>query len=113
LAKKRRAKKKPPYLLFGLVGLFILGAVILLVWDTQQAQAPAGQLFTRTSDIERVSLVDSVEAFEADSAVFLDVRTTGEYEVSRIPGAVSIPVNQLPDRMDELNPDDWIITYCT
>jgi hypothetical protein len=113
LKKKRRKQKRPPYLLIGLGGALILIAVVLLVLDTQEAQAPTGQFLTSTSDVERVSLVDAADAFEAGTAIFLDVRTPGEYEVSRIPGALSIPLNQLPSRVNELNPDDWIITYCT
>jgi 3-mercaptopyruvate sulfurtransferase SseA len=113
LKKKRRVqKKKRPYLLIGLAGLFIVGAIVLLLLDTQEAQAPTG-LLTRTSEVERVTLTDAVEAFNTGSAVFLDVRTQGEYAASRIPGAISIPINQLPDRLNELDPDDWIITYCT
>jgi 3-mercaptopyruvate sulfurtransferase SseA len=114
LRKKRRNQKKRPYLLIGLGGVLILGAVLLLLLDTQEAQAPTStQPVTRTSEVERVSLTDAVDALDTGSAVFLDVRSQGEYSVSRIPGAVSIPIDQLPDRFTELDRDDWIITYCT
>lgn len=42
----------------------------------------------------------------------LDVRLPKEYEKGHIPGAVLIPVGQLPDRLAELDRKTPIITYC-
>jgi rhodanese-related sulfurtransferase/DNA-binding transcriptional ArsR family regulator len=42
----------------------------------------------------------------------LDVRPTEEYAAGHIPGAVSIPLDELEDRLDELPDDDQIIAYC-
>jgi rhodanese-related sulfurtransferase len=63
--------------------------------------------------VERVSLTDAKAAFDAGSAVFLDVRDSSAYNLSHIAGALSIPINDLPSRLSELNPSTWIITYCT
>lgn len=41
----------------------------------------------------------------------LDVRQPGEYERARIPGGQLIPLPQLTDRMDELDPDKPTIVY--
>ncbi|MBW1643029.1 MAG: sulfurtransferase, partial [Deltaproteobacteria bacterium] len=41
----------------------------------------------------------------------LDVRQEGEYEQSRIPGATLIPLPELMDRLDELDPEKPVITY--
>jgi len=64
-------------------------------------------------DVARVSLADSKAAYETGSAVFLDVRDAESYAQSHIAGAISIPIEDLPARMGELNKSDWIITYCT
>jgi hypothetical protein len=64
-------------------------------------------------DIERVSLADSYAAFEQGQAVFLDVRFAESYAAGHIPGAVLIPEPEVPDRLGELDPNQWIITYCT
>jgi rhodanese-related sulfurtransferase len=42
----------------------------------------------------------------------LDVRPVEEYAAGHIPGAVSIPVNELIDRLAELPDDGRIIAYC-
>jgi rhodanese-related sulfurtransferase len=44
--------------------------------------------------------------------VFLDVRTPEEFASGHVPGAVNIPVKQLPDRLAELGKGDRLIVYC-
>ncbi|MGW8250135.1 MAG: rhodanese-like domain-containing protein, partial [Anaerolineales bacterium] len=61
--------------------------------------------------IERVSLQDAKAAYDQDQAVFVDVRSGEEYQQGHIPGAVNIPLLDIPNRIGELNPEDWIITY--
>jgi rhodanese-related sulfurtransferase len=45
------------------------------------------------------------------SYTLLDVRQPGEYEQSRIPGTVLIPLAELPDRLQELDPEKPTIVY--
>jgi hypothetical protein len=61
----------------------------------------------------RLSLEDAKTAFDDGSAVFLDVRSRSAYATTHIPGAVSIPLAELKPRIAELDPSQWIITYCT
>ena len=42
----------------------------------------------------------------------VDVRNPGETEAGMIPGAVNIPVGQLPDRTGELDPTRPTVVYC-
>lgn len=42
----------------------------------------------------------------------LDVRPREEYAAGHIPGAVSIPLDELADRLAELPDDDQIVAYC-
>jgi rhodanese-related sulfurtransferase len=44
--------------------------------------------------------------------VFLDVRTPEEFASGHVPGAVNIPVKQLPDRLAELGKGDRLVVYC-
>lgn len=64
-------------------------------------------------EIPRVPLDKAKAAFDAKSAVFVDVRSTSDYALGHIPGALSIPLADIPTRLTELNPNQWIITYCT
>jgi NADPH-dependent 2,4-dienoyl-CoA reductase/sulfur reductase-like enzyme/rhodanese-related sulfurtransferase len=42
----------------------------------------------------------------------LDVRTSEEFTAGHIPGAVSLPIDELRSRLDELPRDRPIVTYC-
>lgn len=77
------------------------------------ASAPLGEPQVSESDAPRVSLGEAKAAFDRGAAVFVDVRSESAYAESHIPGALSIPLAELESRLDELNPDQWIITYCT
>lgn len=99
--------------------ILVSGGVLLilagLAWVfLSQKTAPVGIPTPATAEqVERVSLMDAKAAFDAGSAVFLDVRDDSSYAISHIPGAVLIPITDLPTRVAELNPSTWIIPYCT
>ena len=41
----------------------------------------------------------------------IDVRQPGEYEKEHLPGALLIPMSELPEKMKELDPDKQTIAY--
>ncbi len=47
-----------------------------------------------------------------DRLVLLDVRPTVEFEAGHIPGAISVPPEDLPSRIDGLPRDRPIVAYC-
>ena len=49
----------------------------------------------------------------AGEAVLVDTRNLTEFEQQRAAGAINIPINETETRLTELNPDTWVITYCT
>jgi rhodanese-related sulfurtransferase len=51
-------------------------------------------------------------AGDGSKLVLLDVREPYEYREGVIPGAVFIPMNDIPARMDELDKDAEIVVYC-
>jgi len=63
--------------------------------------------------VPRINPSEAKEAYDQNSAVMIDVRSKQSYNQSHIPGAISIPLDEIPTRWGELNPGDWIITYCT
>ncbi len=42
----------------------------------------------------------------------LDVRGEADYEISHIPGAISIPYGELSDKIDQLSKDETTVVYC-
>jgi hypothetical protein len=67
------------------------------------------------ADVPRVSVEDAAAAMQNGEAVVLDVRSAQAYQVSHIPGALSIPLAEIEANPTGLNleKDKWIITYCT
>ena len=49
---------------------------------------------------------------ELDDIQLVDVRNPGEHALGTLPGAVNIPVGQLPGRLDELDPARPTVVYC-
>ncbi len=47
-----------------------------------------------------------------DAPMIVDVREPAEFEICRIPGAVLIPLGQLPSRLSELDPAQEIVLQC-
>jgi 3-mercaptopyruvate sulfurtransferase SseA len=97
--------------------IFVGGGILLLLavlaWVLLNQQSAPASMATPASvqQVERISLEDAKAAFDANNAIFVDVRASSSYEVSHISGAKSIPLNDLPNRVGELDPKSRIITY--
>jgi 3-mercaptopyruvate sulfurtransferase SseA len=97
----------------GIALTIVAVAAYALTNRQSQAGPPASPSPVAPQEVQRVTLEDSKAALDNHSAVFLDVRSESAYATSHIPGAVSIPLAELEGRIGELDPEQWIITYCT
>jgi len=115
MPNKNQNTRLAPLIMIVLGGLLILGVGgWYLSQMFQEADLPptqAASLEDNYPDITRISLIDAKAAYDAGTAVFLDVRDAQSYAQRHIPGAVSISLTELPSRITELDPEDWIITY--
>lgn len=106
-----------PIILMAVGGLLIVGAIGWTIYATSQPQPTpqpvAAPVESTYPEIGRVSVADAKAAYDTGSAVFVDVRDAQAFEQGHIAGALSFPEVDLPQRLGELNPNDWIITYCT
>lgn len=110
----RKKSNLMPLLLMAAGSLLILGSIAFLVAPgvfRQQATPTAALAVDSLEGVPRVSLDDALAAHQSGSAVFLDVRDAQAYESRRIAGAISMPIEQIPDRITELDPQAWIIPY--
>jgi hypothetical protein len=65
------------------------------------------------AEVKRTPLKDAKAAFDGKKAIFLDVRSLDAYTRNHIAGAISIPETQIMEQMNELDPNRWIIAYCS
>jgi 3-mercaptopyruvate sulfurtransferase SseA len=106
--KRRNTNLNPLYILIG-GGLLLIVAAVLLI-NRNNSVASEGIPYP---EIARVSIQDAKTALESGEAVMLDVRSADAYRGRRIAGAVNIPLAELGTRIGELDPNQWIIPYCT
>ncbi|MBT2363997.1 metalloregulator ArsR/SmtB family transcription factor [Streptomyces sp. ISL-10] len=78
----------------------------------QPAVEPARAAYLGTDEAEEVDREDLLARAAAGEVVVLDVRPAEEYAAGHIPGALSIPVGELADRLAELPDDAEVVAYC-
>ncbi len=67
---------------------------------------------------ERITRTELLQRARAGDVVVIDVRPAEEYEAGHIPGAISLPLEHLEARLDEINKDGSlptgreIVAYC-
>ncbi len=75
--------------------------------DTQRAQCFFQELLAYTlGPIELKDLIDE------GKVNLVDVRRLEDYEVSHIPGAISIPKEELADNTNKLSKEEITVVYC-
>ncbi|MFE0251013.1 ArsR/SmtB family transcription factor [Streptomyces sp. NPDC059010] len=90
-----------------------LYALLRQVAQTHQpAVEPARTAYLGTDDSAAVDRDALLSRAAAGEIVVLDVRPAEEYAAGHIPGALSIPVTQLADRIAELPHDTEVVAYC-
>jgi rhodanese-related sulfurtransferase/DNA-binding transcriptional ArsR family regulator len=88
-------------------------ALLRKVAENHQAAVPAARDAHLGDDgAPEVTREELRARVEAGDVVVLDVRPAEEYLAGHIPGAVSIPVGELADRINELPEDTEIVVYC-
>lgn len=73
--------------------------------------APAGEV-TPDPATEEIGRGELLRRVRDGRAVVLDVRPPREYVAGHIPGAVSIPLDELARRLGELPDDATVVAYC-
>ena len=66
----------------------------------------------RGADFEKIEIEDLFERMERQEIVLIDVRPAIEYQAGHIPRSISIPLEELEQRLAELPRDKTIAAYC-
>lgn len=56
--------------------------------------------------------IETLSSKLADGASVFDVRQSDEYEEAHVPGVRLVPLDQVPDRVDEFPTDDTVYVIC-
>ena len=107
--KRRKRRNQGGNILIPIgVAVVILAVIIgaLLTLENQPADIPY-------PDVSRISVKDTQKGLEAGDILLVDVRSKTSYDSQHIVGAVSIPEEEVGDRLNELPVDQEIVLYCT
>lgn len=78
----------------------------------QPAAGQARIAYLGPDDTDQLSREELLERVRTGTATVIDVRPIEEYNSGHIPQAVSIPLDQLENRLSELPADTEIVAYC-
>ncbi|MEU3747262.1 MULTISPECIES: rhodanese-like domain-containing protein [Streptomyces] len=73
---------------------------------------PARTAYLGSDNAEEVDREQLLARAEAGEVAVLDVRPAEEYAAGHAPGALSIPVEELAERIAELPADVEVVSYC-
>ena len=87
-------------------------------WDTAKGVITAKvNNHILNHDLEIDNVLDAKKIFDSGQAVFVDARSFEAYSDGHIKGAVSLPVMEfdliIKEFMEQHNPSQFIITYCS
>ena len=102
--------------------VLIIGLLAVLLLNRQEpvtALPPATQPRAAAQqnipypDVPRISPTNAKAQQDTGQAVVVDVRDSEYYQAAHVEGAISIPLDSLEARMQELPKNGGILTYCT
>jgi rhodanese-related sulfurtransferase/DNA-binding MarR family transcriptional regulator len=111
LVTTRREKTKVFYSLSG-PDVAALFADLRTVAQAHLAETERARLAYLGGDVEEVPREELLRRAETGDVVVLDVRPVEEYAAGHIPGAVSVPVDELAARLADLPADTEVVAYC-
>jgi rhodanese-related sulfurtransferase len=111
LVSTRKAGTKVYYRLSG-ADVAALWAHLRDVASTHLAKVDRARAAYLGDDIAEVTRDELLRRLEAGDVTVIDVRPGEEYAAGHIPGALSLPVDELADRLAELPGGATIVAYC-
>lgn len=70
------------------------------------------EILQHHASMEPIPLEELIERMEKGEVLLLDVRPEDEYAMGHIPGAISIPIDELEKHLASLPVDKEIVAYC-
>ena len=113
LVTARRAGKQ---VFYGLAARDVVDLLMAVCRTAERGRAEIDRIvdayFHAQDALEPVSQADLAERLRAGLVTLIDVRPVEEFAAGHIPGAVNVPLADLPRRLDALPTDRTIVAYC-
>jgi len=94
------------------VAEFVRSIRVLAEHQLAEVEQISRRFFQGSRGLEPVARETLVKRIRKGEVIVLDVRPVEEYRAGHIPGAISIPIQELKRRLSELPKDQEIVAYC-
>ena len=112
LVATRREGTKIHYRLAGTDVAALYALTRTVAWAHLPDVEAASAAYLGPDDAEQVSRDELLRRAEKGEVMVLDVRPREEYQAGHIPGAVSVPVEELADKLGDIPADQDVVAYC-
>jgi rhodanese-related sulfurtransferase/DNA-binding transcriptional ArsR family regulator len=110
------SRKEGLFVFYRLAGpeVFELSRVLRMVAEGRLAEFErlVHEHFGDRSDAEAVPMAELLKRARSKQVVILDTRPASEYVAGHIPGAISVPVDDLKQRLQQLTKGREYVAYC-
>ncbi|MFG1352834.1 ArsR/SmtB family transcription factor [Xanthobacter autotrophicus] len=110
------ARRDGKFVLYRLVDDGVVQLMSVLRQTAERNIATVGALLARYFDgrdgLEPIGRTDLVDRAQAGLVTVIDVRPREEFDLGHVPGAVSVPLEELDARLAEFDPATEIVAYC-
>jgi len=103
-------QKRTTWIVISTALLIVISGIVYLSLTAGQSQTVA---LNDGYDQYRDSLANAKAAYDNGEALFVDVRSSGEFAASHITGAISIPLGEIESNPPAVDKGALIYTYCT
>ncbi|WP_026023086.1 metalloregulator ArsR/SmtB family transcription factor [Paenisporosarcina sp. TG20] len=115
-SKMVKSKKQGNYVIYELadeeISTFLESLHSLAEKQLVQVQQIKREFLNEQFGIEGVSLPELKKRMERGEVMLLDVRPKEEYDEAHIPGAVSLPIEELREKLASLPTNCDVVAYC-
>jgi rhodanese-related sulfurtransferase/predicted transcriptional regulator len=111
-----RARKEGLRVYYEIAGSDVIALIAMLRHVGEARLAEVDQLLrtyiTARDDLEPVPATELLQRAEEGLVTVLDVRPPEEFAAGHLPGAINIPLTELPERLRKLPKGREVIAYC-
>lgn len=111
-----RFTKKGTYVIYSLANP-VVAEFLMSLWKVSEHQLSdvpriKQDISQHFKNVRTISKKEVLERMKAGTILVLDVRPRDEYETEHIDGAISVPMDELDDYLQDLPQDTEIAAYC-
>lgn len=94
------------------VANFILSLQLLAEKQIAEIQRLREEMYSNKDNIEQIKMGELLDRMKNGQVTLIDVRPKEEYEILHIPGANSIPIEELEKHLSLLPKNQEVVAYC-